>query len=310
MGKAEDRTVPLIAIGGDAATTTTLALAAGWPDRPGAGFEHLADGSTHPDGDRTGDLSGNDLVVIEADASGGSLAAWLDTPLSPSLSALVTSLHQSSGTGSTPATMWKTIDSMIRRSASGIRFVPAPFRSREARGAITEADQTLFPLLATSEQMVGLVDIGHIDPLRIPSTARHADLVIVVHRQATASAPAATVRLERLAETVDALRTTGHEVALAVIGDEPFPLEEVVTFAAPGARAWTLAVDDLAAQVFAGRSGVSAKRLARLPLPRSATRAGAEISVITGVGHPVPHAASAPATAPAPRPRQPNEVAR
>jgi hypothetical protein len=298
----------LIAIGGDAATTTTLALAAGWPNLLAREPDHLADDSAHPAGDRAGDtadndLTGSDVVVIEADASGGSLAAWLDTPLSPSLSALVTSLHQSSGSGSTPAAMWKTIDSMIRRSGSGIRFVPAPFKSREARGAINEADHTLFPLLAASEQMVGLVDVGRIDPLRIPSTTRHADLVIVAHRQETASAPAATVRLERLAETVDALRTTGHEVALAIIGNEPFPLEEVVVFAAPGARAWTLAVDDLAAQVFAGRSGVSAKRLARLPLPRSATRAAADLAFTTGRA--MPGAAS---SVPAPAP--PREVAR
>lgn len=347
--------MPLIAIGGDAATTTTLALAAAWPDRPTDEFEDLADPSAdlsanpsaNPSADLSADLyadlsadlsagsAGNptpgdtssdmvvndtarndtarsDLVVVEADASGGSLAAWLDTPLSPSLSALVSSLHQASGTGSTSATMWKTIDSMIRRSTSGIRFVPAPFRSREARGAINEADRTLFPLLAASVRMVGLVDVGRLDPLRLPSTTRHADLVIVVHRQETASAPAATVRLERLAETVDALRTTGHEVALAVVGDEPFPLEEVVAFAAPGARAWSLAVDDLAAQVFAGRSGVSAKRLARLPLLRSATRAAADIAAMTDhvpPGAPAPSRAQAPAATTASPPAQ-REVAR
>ncbi len=264
--------MPLIAVGGDAATTTTLALAAGWP-------EHSSDAADeHADPDQR---SGSDLVVIEADPSGGSLAAWLDTPLSPSLSSLVTSLHQSSSTGSTDATMWKTIDSMIRRSTSGIRFIPAPFRSREARGAINEADQRLFSLFAASTNTVGLLDVGRIDPLRIPSATRHADLVIVVHRQETASAAAATVRLERLAETVDALRTTGHEVAVAVIGDEPFPTEEVVGFAAEGARAWPLAVDELGAQVFAGRSGVSAKRLARLPLPRSAMRIAADVARLT-----------------------------
>lgn len=265
----------LIAIGGDATTTTTLALAAGWPERASGGHEDDATAEKHG-----GDTADHDVVVIEADPSGGSLAAWLDTPLSPSLSALVTSLHQAAGSGSTPASMRTSVDTMIRRSASGIRFIPAPFRSREARGAVNEADQTLFPLLAAADHLVGLVDVGHIDPLRIPASTRHADLVILVHRQATASAPAATVRLERLAETVDALRTTGHEVAIAVIGDEPFPLDEVVGFAAPGARAWTIAVDELAAQVLAGRSGVSAKRLARLPLLRSAARLAADLATV------------------------------
>lgn len=266
----------IIAIGGDAATTTTLALAAGWPDRS----------------DDDSDNDGREVVAIEADPRGGSLAAWLDTPISPSLSALVTSLRQSASSGSTGLTMWKTVDSMIRRSVSGIRFVPAPFRSREARGAINEADHTLLPLLAAAEHMVALVDVGQIDPLRIPQSTRHADLVILVHRQEAASAPAATVRLERLAETVDALRTTGHEVAVAVLGDDPFALDEVVAFAAPGARAWNLAVDPLAAQVFAGRTGVSAKRLNRLPLLRSASRIAADISstpdlVVPADPHPI-----------------------
>lgn len=272
----------LIAIGGDAATTTTLALAAGWPGPAAADTtrrRHEAADETDPDAVDPNEHG--DLVVVEADPSGGSLAAWLDTPLTPSLSTLVSTLHQSAGAGSTPAAMWSTVNSMIRRSSSGIRFIPAPFRAREARGPITEADRTLFPLLAASEHLTGLVDVGRLDPLRLPSMAHHADLVIVVHRQDASSAPAATVRLERLAETVDALRTTGHAVALAVIGDEPFPLDEVVAFASAGARAWTLAVDDLAAQVFAGRSGVSAKRLARLPLPRSATRVAAEVAAMT-----------------------------
>ncbi len=264
----------LIAIGGDCATTTTLALAAGWPV--------VADGVSLADAP--------DLVVIEADASGGSLAAWLDVPVSPSLSTLVSALHRSPGTVSQwgavsqpgavsqSSAVWETVDAMIRRSSSGVRFIPAPFRSREARGAIAEADTTLLPLLAASKMMTGLVDVGRIDPLRLAAPLRHADLVVVVHRQATASAPAATVRLERLAEVVDALRSAGDEVALAIVGDEPFGLDEIVDFAAPGAPAWALAVDDLAAQVFAGRSGVSAKRLARLPLPRSAQRAASDIA--------------------------------
>ncbi len=256
----------LIAIAGDATTTTTLALAAGWPETAGVDA---------PDGS---EVDGRDVIVVEADPSGGSLAAWLDTPLSPSLSALVTTLHQSSASGSTAPKMWKSVDAMIRRSSAGVRFVPAPFLSREARGAINEADHTLFGLLASSEHTVALVDLGRLDPLRLPTTTRHADLVVVVHRQEPASAAAATVRLERLAESVDALRTTGHQVALAVIGDEPFSLDEVTAFAAPGARAWSLAVDALAAQVLAGRTGVSARRLARLPLMRSAAVVASDLA--------------------------------
>ena len=53
----------LLAIGGDAATTTSLALAAGWPNR-------VADATAAATGQASADI-----VVIEADPSGGSLAA-------------------------------------------------------------------------------------------------------------------------------------------------------------------------------------------------------------------------------------------
>ena len=48
----------VIGVVGDAATTTSVALAVGWP----------------------GD---DDVLVIEADPNGGSLAGWLDTPVTP-----------------------------------------------------------------------------------------------------------------------------------------------------------------------------------------------------------------------------------
>jgi hypothetical protein len=53
-----------IAVLGDHATTTTLAIAAMWTAEPAP-------------------------IVIEADASGGSLAAWLGVPVNPSLSTIV-----------------------------------------------------------------------------------------------------------------------------------------------------------------------------------------------------------------------------
>jgi hypothetical protein len=244
-----------IVVGGDCSTTTTLALAAAWP--------------------AAGD---DEVVVVEADPTGGSVAAWLDTPLSPSLSAVVTTLHQNSAGGSTAPTQWKSIDPMIRRSPSGIRFVPAPFRTREARSAVNEAEHSLFPLLASAPHTIAMLDVGRLDGLRPPSACGDAALTILVHRLDECSAPAATVRLERLAETVATLRDGGHSVALAVIGAAPFTLHEVVDFAAPGSAAWQLALDPLAAAVFAGRTGVSSRRLARLPLPRSAARASADLA--------------------------------
>lgn len=251
-----------VLIGGDCSTTTALALAASWPE------------ASVVDAER-------EVVVVEGDPTGGSLAAWLDTPLSPSLSSVVTVLHQGSAGTAGNSARWSTIDPMIRRSSAGVRFVPAPFRTREARGAVSEAELSFFPLLAAVDRIVALLDVGRLDPFRLPGPSRGAELFLIVHRQEPSSAPAATVRLERLAETLSAVRDSGHRVGLAVIGDTPFSLGEIVEFTEPNGPAWTLEFDQLSASVLAGRSGVSSRRLARLPLMRSAARVAADLARLT-----------------------------
>jgi len=248
-----------IVVGGDHATTTAMAIGAGWP-LPGPAEPEL------------------EVVVIEADRTGGSLAAWLDTPLSPSLSSVVAGLHQGASSGATRGTQWSIVEAMVRRSASGLRFVPAPFRTREARGAVDEAERTVFPLVAAEERTVALLDVGRFDPLRLPRCVHDATLTLVVHRQDPASAPAATVRLERLAEAVDALQSIGVPLGLAVVGEQPFSLAEVVEFTELDGPAWTLATDPLSAAVLAGQAGVSARRLARLPLMRTAAGLARDIA--------------------------------
>lgn len=253
-----------IVIGGDNTTTTAMAIGAGWPAGPDA-----------PD---------LDVVVIESDPSGGSMAAWLDTPLSPSLSNVVTGLNQGARSGATRGTQWATVDAMIRRSPAGLRFVPAPFRTREARGAVEEAERSLFPLAARVEHTVALLDVGRLDPLRLPGSVREAALTLIVHRQDPSSSPAATVRLERLAETVDALHAVGARLGLAVIGEQPFSLAEVVEFTEVDGPAWSLASDPLSAAVLAGRRGVSARRLGRLPLMRTAATIARDLPALLVAG--------------------------
>lgn len=248
-----------IVVGGDCATTSALAVAAGWPTS--------LDGPTRS------------TVVVEADPTGGSLAAWLDAPLSPSLSSVVTALRQAESAGSTTSAM-RTVDAMIRRASSGVRFLPAPFRTREARNVVAEAEGATFPLLGHSDDLIAIVDVGRLDPLRLPGALRSASCCLVTHRQDAASASAATVRLERLTETVAALRDAGQRVCLAVIGDSPFGLDEIVEFVTPNDASWLIPVDPLAASVLAGRSGVSARRLARLPLMRSTAQIAADLNDI------------------------------
>lgn len=245
----------IVAVVGDCTTTTTLALASGWPS------EH-------------------DAVVLEADRTGGSLAAWLGTPVSPSLSTIVAN---SASLGNNPATAWFAVDAMVRHAPSGIRFIAAPVRSRAASTALSEASNTLFPLLAQLSEPTLIADIGSYAVVDTPPALLSlASAIVVCHRQDTASAAAATVRLERLAELVQVLGAFGVPLIVALIGDRPFGSDEVSQFLAadghPEIVMHSLPVDDLTAAVFAGRTGVSERRLARLPLIREASALARQVA--------------------------------
>jgi len=236
----------LIAVVGDCATTTCLAIAATWVD---------------------------DVVVLEADRSGGSLSAWLDTPGTPSLSTIV---------ANAPITL-PTITTMTQRSASGINFIAAPIRAREAATAIREAATAVFPDLASPDHPAVLADAGRYNSCdNPPAVVALAELIVLCHRQELASPGAETARLERLMEVVESLTPLGIPIVLVVIGTDPFDPDEIASFIrdnSPEALAamHVLPTDDLAAAVLAGRVGVSAKRLLRLPLLRSAADLSATI---------------------------------
>ncbi len=115
-----------------------------------------------------------------------------------------------------------------------------------------------------------------------------ADVVVVVHRQATASAAAATVRIERLVETVEELAHLDATVVLAVVGATPFDPAEIGAFVDESVPATvqivaSIADDPLSAATIAGRTGVSAKRLRRLPLMRDAFDLAGTLHELVGV---------------------------
>lgn len=247
----------IVAFTGDGATTTTLAVAATWP---------------HAD----------DVVVVELDESGGSATAWLDTPSTPTLGTIV------ANPATDDATVLETLRSMSHRSRTGLEFVAAPIRSRAARRAVAEASTSLVPALAADADLVALCDLGRRHATDLPTAVLgRAAVTVVVHRQERASPAAASVRIERLVEVVEQL--AGFPVVLAIVGDDPFDPREIVQLvdeAAPGTVvAWaSLADDPLAAAVLAGRRGVSAPRLRRLPLVRSAAGLATELRRRIGSG--------------------------
>ncbi|MFZ9041346.1 MAG: hypothetical protein ACO225_06690 [Ilumatobacteraceae bacterium] len=244
--------MPIVAVSGDTATTTGVALAASWPEEGGA-------------------------RLIEADPSGGDLAAWFDLPESPSLSTLVTRLRDRSSA---------ELDAHLRPVGDGLRVVTCPAMPSEADLAVSEAAAILVPMLR-DDTCWSIVDIGRRDPCHHPFGSG-AEVIVMVHRQATQSARAAAVRLRRLPDLVAQARSAAPRVVVAVVGRRPFDFVEIEGFLAAsvaGAGGDDLTVvgladDPLAAAVLGGRSGVSGRRLARLPLMRTArTLAGAVLSV-------------------------------
>lgn len=233
----------IIAVTGECTTTTAVALASAWP-------------------------IGDDVLLVEADPGGGDLAAWFDMPVAPSLSTVVTRVQAGS---------WSEIEQLTRLSDAGVRVIPAPARAVEAAQAVRESARSLTATLATIRSPITIADAGDAwgPPSDHPFVAA-ADVVVVVHRQATQSARAAAVRLQRLADRVATLAASPSTVVVAMVGAAPFDPGEIETFLADasGAAATPTLVglppDDVSAAVLGGRTGVSARRLARLPLMRAA----------------------------------------
>jgi MinD-like ATPase involved in chromosome partitioning or flagellar assembly len=232
--------MPIVAVVGDASTTTTVALASAWPA---------------PD----------DVVVVEADPSGGDLAAWFDLAESPSLSTVVTRATDGS---------WAEIDRHTRLAVSGLRLITAPATAVEAQQAVAESARSVVPALAPPRTPVAIVDTGGaVARSGANPFVTHAAVTVMVHRQSPHSARAAAVRLQRFADQVDGCASASGSPVVAVIGGVPFDLDQVEAFLADRVGPLPvvgLPVDELTASVYAGRTGVSARRLARLPLSRAA----------------------------------------
>lgn len=242
----------VVVVAGDCSTTTALLLAISWP-------EHCP------------------AMVVEADPRGGSLGAWLNVGPRPSLTTAVSSAPQNGSGPATGLSQWDAIERCVQESPTGVRVLVAPIRSLEATRAVMEAESSVFPVLASLDDRVAIIDGG--DPILTqarPAALAHADVVVMVHRQARYSARGAAVRIERLAEHIEVLARSGTEVWTLVIGNDPFDPAEIGSFV-DGRRRSTMVVlpdDDDTAAYLAGRVGSSARRIGRSPL----LRAGREVA--------------------------------
>ncbi|PIE34388.1 MAG: hypothetical protein CSA55_01060 [Ilumatobacter coccineus] len=236
----------IVAVTGDLVTTTSIALALGWP-------------------------TDDDPVVVEADPAGGDLAAWLDIPVHPSLSTVITRVADGS---------WPEIEPFVRDTATGVKVIPLSPRAVEAARSVAESARSVVVQMASPQAPTMIVDTGRLSP----NPAAHpfvaaASVVVLVHRQTRHSNAAAAVRLQRLADQVDLFASSPGHLVVAVVGNTPFSIDDISHFLADTAGALPvigLPYDELAASVWAGRDGVSARRANRLPL----YRAGRDLALI------------------------------
>jgi hypothetical protein len=165
------------------------------------------------------------------------------------------------------------VDATTQTSASGPRVIVAPVRAVECAAVVHAAARSVLPALAADARPY-LVDAGRLRGV-VPPVVRHASVVVVCHRQFSASPAAAAVALERVAETVGLLRAFDVAALVALIGDRPYPADEVRHFV--DAPVVTLASDPLAAAVLAGRPS-SIRRLERSPLLASVRTLTADLA--------------------------------
>jgi MinD-like ATPase involved in chromosome partitioning or flagellar assembly len=186
-------------------------------------------------------------------------------PVLPSLSTVVTSTFDAT---------WGAIDRYTRLAPSGLRLIPAPPGAAEAQRAVVESARALVPALCSLRSPVAIVDAGDLAGASGANPfVTSAAVVVLVHRQRTQSARAAAVRLQRMADHLDAMPSGSASVVVAIVGAEPFDLAQIASFVEESVGSTPivgLPVDTLTAAVYAGHTGVSARRLARLPLTRAA----------------------------------------
>ena len=235
----------LVAVVGDVSTTSATVLALGWP-------------------------AGGQVVLVEADPSGGDLAAWFDLPTTPGLASAV---------AAAPTGSWPVVRDHVQH-AHGVDVLVAPGRAGDAEHAVNEAGTRLVPTFAALEDVTVIVDCGRAHVAHLSPFVLHADLVLVTVRPPVSSDRAAAVHLDRHGELVDTLAARGLAVAAMVVTGGLYNPGEVAAFL--GGPSGPLPVvelaDDLAgAMLIAGRAG-SRRGVERSPLLRSAATAASALA--------------------------------
>jgi MinD-like ATPase involved in chromosome partitioning or flagellar assembly len=180
--------------GSPGATRLTLGLAAAWPDHA------------------------RRRIVVEADPDGGRLGAELGVGVEPGLMALALASR----------TMGLTGDDLVERGAAQVAdwyVIPAPASSEQTYSALVHAGGALAAVMAGGNgDPLWAVDAGRLS-VRSPALpfAAAADHVVLV---TAGSFPA----LQLVPHRVEALRTAGCAVAVAVVEPTSWPTDEIADF--------------------------------------------------------------------------------
>ena len=261
--------------GSPGVTTSVAALAATWP-------------------------SDRDLLVVEADPSGGDLVVRFDLATEPGLVTLAAAGRRELGAGTLLAHIQQLpplgADVTARRL-----LLAAPVAADQAGAALSSLRGSLARTLDQVDLDV-LVDCGRIDPgSPALELASDADLLVMVARPVVAE-------VHHLASRLGSVK---HQaLSVLMVGEQPYPVSEVAT-AVAASPLGTLAADARAAAVLAEGHPNAGRVLRRSRLLRDA-RALAEglaswLGAGAGTGASASHTAAgagppAPAGGPTPAP--------
>ena len=217
------------------------------------------------------------VLVVEADPSGGDLAARLELPVEPGL----VSLAAAGRRGLSAGAVLEHAQAMDEHAS----LLVGPSAARLARGALELLGDQLPSALADQNGWNVLVDVGRVDSgSPAMAFARAAELLVLVARPTVDE-------ISHLAPRVEEFRSDGVAVALVLIGEpgpnarQFYPADEVE--AAVGIRPLaTVAFDGRTAAVLSGyRRGD--RVLARSELLRSARIAADALAHLTSIVEPV-----------------------
>ncbi|WP_331773237.1 hypothetical protein OG948_58580 (plasmid) [Embleya sp. NBC_00888] len=200
--------------GAPGATTTALALATQWPTVDGEA--PTGRGRSTSTGTSASDGAGVRLL-LEADPSGGDVAAWRGLSQSPGLLDLAAAVRHGSDSGDLIARWAQPL------TKPGALLVPAPASAAQARAGSELLARNSFAAVRGANEAASsgvlVVDVGRLGPVET-SWAGAADALVLVCKGGVDA-------LAHVAAAIEDLKAAASWMCLAVVGPCPYPMAEI-----------------------------------------------------------------------------------